>query len=139
MVKIDEKFLDEVGLTDLPEDKKPEFIAQTQEELENRVGERMSEGLTLNQLQEFEGIMNNDRNAMIQILSQIGDYRSDPIYQKILQQHGVTEGNLQILGEYLSVKWVQINRPDYATIASEVESQLKSEIIQAKDRILAAF
>lgn len=139
MIKIDEKFLDEVGLTDLPEEKKPEFIEQTQEELENRVGERMSEGLTLNQLQEFEGIMNNDRNAMIQILSQIGDYRNDPIYIKILQRHGVTEGNLQILGEYLSVKWIQINRPDYATITADVEAQLKNEIIQARDRILAAF
>lgn len=139
MIKIDEKFLDEVGLTDLPEEKKPEFIEQTQEELENRVGERMSEGLTLNQLQEFEGIMNNDRNAMIQILSQIGDYRNDPIYVKILQRHGVTEGNLQILGEYLSVKWIQINRPDYATITADVEAQLKNEIIQARDRILAAF
>lgn len=139
MIKIDEKFLDEVGLTDLPEEKKPEFIEQTQEELENRVGERMSEGLTLNQLQEFEGIMNNDRNAMIQILSQIGDYRNDPIYIKILQRHGVTEGNLQILGEYLSVKWIQINRPDYAAITADVEAQLKNEIIQARDRILAAF
>lgn len=139
MIKIDEKFLDEVGLTDLPEEKKPEFIEQTQEELENRVGERMSEGLTLNQLQEFEGIMNNDRNAMIQILSQIGDYRNDPIYVKILQRHGVTEGNLQILGEYLSVKWIQINRPDYAMITADVEAQLKNEIIQARDRILAAF
>ena len=44
MIKIDEKFLEEVGLSTLAETKKADFIAKTQEELENRVGEKMSEG-----------------------------------------------------------------------------------------------
>ncbi|MBR1801649.1 hypothetical protein IJ768_00255 [Candidatus Saccharibacteria bacterium] len=136
MIKIDEKFLDEVGLSSMPEDRKADFIAQTQEELENRVGERMSEGMTVDQLREFDGIMNNDRNTMIRVLSQIGDYRQDELYQKLLKRHGVSEGNLEILGEYLSVKWIQINRPDYATITKNVASELKQEIIEARPAIL---
>lgn len=139
MIKIDEKFLDEVGLSHMPDEKKTDFIAQTQEELENRVGEKMSEGMTLNQLREFDGIMNNDRNTMIHVLSQIGDYREDELYQKLLKRHGVEEGNLEILGEYLSVKWIQINRPDYATITANVADELKSEIIGSREQILAAF
>ena len=139
MIKIDEKFLDEVGLAQMPEEKKPEFISQTQEELENRVGEKMSEGMTLNQLREFDGIMNNDRNTMVHVLSQIGDYREDELYQKLLKRHGVSEGTLEILGEYLSVKWIQINRPDYATITANVASELKDEIIGSREQILAAF
>ena len=136
MIKIDEKFLDEVGLSSLPDEQKADFIKQTQEELENRVGERMSEGMTIDQLREFDGIMNNDRNTMIRVLSQIGDYREDAIYKKLLQRHGVTEGNLEILGEYLSVKWIQINRPDYAEITTSVASELKAEIIEARPAIL---
>ena len=136
MIKIDEKFLDEVGLSSMPEEQKADFIAQTQEELENRVGEKMSEGMTVDQLREFDGIMNNDRNTMIRVLSQIGDYRQDALYQKLLERHGVTEGNLEILGEYLSVKWIQINRPDYATITANVASELKAEIIEARPMIL---
>ena len=136
MIKIDEKFLDEVGLSSMPAEQKADFIAQTQEELENRVGERMSEGMTVDQLREFDGIMNNDRNTMIRVLSQIGDYRQDTLYQKLLERHGVTEGNLEILGEYLSVKWIQINRPDYATITANVASELKQEIIEARPMIL---
>ena len=138
MIKIDEKFLDEVGLSSMPEERKADFIAQTQEELENRVGERMSEGMTVDQLREFDGIMNNDRNTMIRVLSQIGDYRQDTLYQKLLERHGVTEGNLEILGEYLSVKWIQINRPDYATITANVAAELKQEIIEARPMILSA-
>lgn len=139
MIKIDEKFLGEVGLSDMPEEKKSEFISQTQEELENRVGEKMSEGMTLNQLREFDGIMNNDRNTMIHVLSQIGDYREDDLYQKLLKRHGVSEGTLEILGEYLSVKWIQINRPDYATITANVAKELKEEILGSREQILAAF
>jgi hypothetical protein len=138
MIKIDEKFLEEVGLSTLAETKKADFIAKTQEELENRVGEKMSEGMTVDQLREFEGIMNNDRNTMIRVLSQIGDYREDDLYRKILKKHGVTEGTLEILGEFLSVKWIQLNRPDYATITRNVADELKREIIEASAMILSA-
>ncbi|MBP5675162.1 hypothetical protein J6W91_02415 [Candidatus Saccharibacteria bacterium] len=136
MIKLDAKFLDEVGLSSMPEDRKADFFSQTQVEHENRVGERMSEGMTVDQLREFDGIMNNDRNTMIRVLSQIGDYRKDALYQKLLQRHGVAEGNLEILGEYLSVKWIQINRPDYAKITSSVADELKAEIIEARPQIL---
>ena len=138
MIKIDEKFLEEVGLSMLTENKKAEFIAKTQEELENRVGEKMSEGMTVDQLREFEGIMNNDRNTMIRVLSQIGDYRKDELYQKLLKRHNVTEGTLEILGEFLSVKWIQINRPDYAVITKNVTEELKNEIFEAAPMILGA-
>lgn len=138
MIKIDEKFLEEVGLSTLAETKKADFIAKTQEELENRVGEKMSEGMTVDQLREFEGIMNNDRNTMIRVLSQIGDYREDDLYRKLLKKHGVTEGTLEILGEFLSVKWIQLNRPDYATITKNVADELKREIIEASAMILNA-
>jgi hypothetical protein len=138
MIKIDEKFLEEVGLSTLVETKKADFIAKTQEELENRVGEKMSEGMTVDQLREFEGIMNNDRNTMIRVLSQIGDYREDDLYRKLLKKHGVTEGTLEILGEFLSVKWIQLNRPDYATITRNVTDELKREIIEASAMILNA-
>ena len=138
MIKIDEKFLEEVGLSTLAETKKADFIAKTQEELENRVGEKMSEGMTVDQLREFEGIMNNDRNTMIRVLSQIGDYREDDLYRKLLKKHGVTEGTLEILGEFLAVKWIQLNRPDYATITRNVADELKREIIEASAMILSA-
>ena len=138
MIKIDEKFLDEVGLSSMPDDKKAEFITQTREEFQHRVGEKMSEGLTVDQLREFNGIINNDRKTMVRVLSRIGDFRQDSLYNKLLKKHGVTEGTLEILGEYLSVKWVQMNRPDYAAISENVARELKSEIIEARPMILGA-
>jgi hypothetical protein len=137
MIKIDEKFLEEVGLSSMSDEQKRSFIAQTQEELENRVGEKMSEGMTIEQLREFDGIMNKDRNTMLNVLARFEDFRNDEIYLKLLERHGVTEGNIDILGEYLSVKWIQTNRPDYAEIANSVANELKAEIASSRDQILA--
>ena len=47
MIKVDERFLAEVGLQNLPEPQKEALVAEIQVELENRVGEKMSEGMTL--------------------------------------------------------------------------------------------
>ena len=136
MIKVDERFLAEVGLQNLPEPQKEALVAEIQVELENRVGEKMSEGMTPEQLGEFDGIMRKDRNVMIRFLSKLGDYRQDEIYQKLLQKYNVTEGTLEILGEYLSVKWIQLNRPDYAKVAQDIESEFKQEIIRSHDEVI---
>ena len=71
MIKVDERFLAEVGLQNLPEPQKEALVAEIQVELENRVGEKMSEGMTPEQLEEFDGIMRKDGNVMIRnIMSQ---------------------------------------------------------------------
>lgn len=52
----DEQFLQEMGLSAMPEDQKQAFLAYVQEELEVRIGERISKGLTETQLNEFDMI-----------------------------------------------------------------------------------
>lgn len=137
-MKFDDNFLLEVGLSNLPEDKKQEFLTQAQEELEMRVGTKMSQGLTEAQINEFEGIMNNDQQTIRKVVSELGmDFRTDPIYQKLLESYGVKEGTWEIIGEYLSIKWVQKNKPDYHQIVQGVVDELKAEIKQKAPEILA--
>ena len=52
----DEQFLQEMGLSAMPEDQKQKFLDYVQEELEVRIGERISKGLTEDQLNEFDAI-----------------------------------------------------------------------------------
>ncbi len=138
MIKIDEIFLKEVGLQDLPENQKGAFLSHTQDELELRVGEEMSRNMTVEQLQEFEGIMKMDRNIMLRLLSKLGDYREDPLYNKLLIHHEVKEGNMEILSEFLSIRWIQDNRPDYEKVAYAVMEDLKEEIKANRQQILAS-
>ena len=55
-MEFDEKFLQEMGLSAMPEEEKQKFLEYIQEELEVRIGERISKGLTEVQLNEFDMI-----------------------------------------------------------------------------------
>ena len=55
-MQFDEKFLQEMGLSAMPEEQQKAFLAYVQEELEVRIGERISRGLTEVQLNEFDMI-----------------------------------------------------------------------------------
>ena len=55
-MEFDEKFLQEMGLQTMPEDQKQKFLDYIQEELEVRIGERISKGLTMVQLNAFDMI-----------------------------------------------------------------------------------
>ena len=135
MIRVDENFLRETGLGDLDEMQRAAFIEEAQRLLENRIGEKLSEGLSLEQLEEFDGIMKKDKNVMIKALAKLGDYRIDEVYQNLLKRYGVTEGTVDILSEYLSVKWIQTNRPNYAEVSRQVFEGLKQEVRASSEEI----
>ncbi len=138
-MKFDDDFLNEVGLSELPADQKQVFLEHTKEELEVRVGNKMGQNLSDAQIAEFEGVMNNNQQVIRKVVSELGmDFRTDPIYQGLLTKYRVKEGTWEIISEYLSIKWVQKNCPNYAQIVSETVAELKEEIKQNKESILAA-
>ena len=53
MFQLDENFLNDIGLGSLPEAQKKPFLQHIYEELELRVGTRLSDGLSDEQLEEF--------------------------------------------------------------------------------------
>ena len=55
-MEFDDKFLQEMGLSAMPEDQKQKFLDYIEEQLEVRIGERISRGLTEEQLSEFDTI-----------------------------------------------------------------------------------
>lgn len=57
-MEFDEQFLQEMGLSAMPEEDKQKFLDYLQEELEVRIGERISKGLTEVQLNQFDMIDN---------------------------------------------------------------------------------
>ena len=53
-MEFDDNFLREMGLSEMPDDQKQRFLDYVQEELEVRIGERISEGLSEVQLNQFD-------------------------------------------------------------------------------------
>ena len=73
-MEFDDKFLQEMGLTAMPEDQKQKFLDYVQEELEVRIGERISKGLTQTQLNEFD-MINDPAEAAKWLEKNRPDYR----------------------------------------------------------------
>ncbi len=135
MFTLDDSFLDMVGLSDLPAEQKNNFLAYAQDQLEVRIGEKMSEGLNDAQLDEFERIIDNDKATIQAILGE--NYQGDQLYQTLLRNSDAEEGSDEFLNELATAKWLGTNCPQYQDIIRDTFQSLRDEIFAQKDAILA--
>jgi hypothetical protein len=139
MFKLDDQFLKDLGLDQLPEDQKKSFLEHIYSQLELRVGTRLSEGLSDEQLAEFESFVDrNEEKVRAWLSANIPDYANDPTFQQLSSAapEGTTE--LIILSEYASLKWLALNRPDYRDVVKAVLEEIKQEILANRDAILGS-
>jgi len=139
MFQLDDQFLQDVGLGNLPDDQKKLFLDHFREQLELRVGTRLSEGLSDAQLEEFESFIDRkDDKVNAWLGANVPNYTEDTIYQQL--KAGAPEHIPQnvILAEYASLKWLGLNRPDYKQVVQLTMNELKAEIIANRDAILGA-
>jgi len=137
MFQLDDKFLEEVGLAAMPEDQKKAFLQHTYDELELRVGTRLSDGMTDAQLEEFESIIDRKDDVITSWLAQhVPDYHNDQSFGRIQQATGLDINDPGLRAEYTATKWLEVNRPDYRDVVASVLDELKKEISASKDAIL---
>ncbi len=109
-LQFDDNFLNDVGLGGLPDDQKKAFLQHVLETLELRVGTRLSEGLTDEQLEAFEQLSPDPADT-----------------PEIAQQK-----------QQAALQWLEANRPDYKQVVQEEMQKLKDEIIASAPSILEA-
>lgn len=137
MFQLDDKFLQELGLDQLPDDQKQAFKEHIYSELELRVGVRLSEGLSDEQLAEFESFVDrNDEKVRTWVAANASDYTADPAYQQLKTNAPQGMDDAALLAEYASLKWLGINRPHYREVVAQVLEELKQEIKNNRDVIL---
>lgn len=134
MYKFDDKFLEEVGLADMPAEQKQSFLDYAQDQLEVRIGEKMSEGLSEDQIAEFEKFIDGDQQTVEGLLAGLGDYQNDEIYQRLLQNGG---DEASVINDFVTAKWLNQNCPQYPQIIEDSLNGLKEEISSNKEAILA--
>ena len=139
MFQLDDKFLQDVGLGGLPDDQKKMFLDHFREQLELRVGTRLSEGLSDAQLEEFESFIDRkDEQVTAWLSANVPEYEQDAIYQQLKAGAPTQIPQNVILAEYASLKWLGLNRPDYKEVVSQTMGELKNEIIANRDAIIGA-
>ena len=137
MFQLDDKFLADIGLNDLPDDQKQAFLQHIYEELELRVGTRLSDGLSDQQLEEFEKIIDRDQATIDSWLTaHVQDYLNDEVFQRMQQALKLEATDPTLKAEYVATKWLEVNRPDYRDVVKAVLDELKGEIVANRDAIL---
>lgn len=137
MFQLDDKFLQDIGLGELPEDQRKAFLQHIYDELELRVGTKLSEGMSEQQMSEFESFVDRDEDKVRGwFASNMPGYATRPDYQQFASSAPEGTSEVDILSEFASLKWLELNRPDYRQIVAQELEALKQEIISQKDTIL---
>lgn len=146
MFQLDDQFLQDIGLGQLPDDQKKPFLQHVYDQLEYRVGVHLSEGMTDAQLEEFESIIDKKQEVVdAWVMQNVPQYALDPLFQRIqteavraAQSQGVTldPNDPSLRADYAATKWLEVNRPDYRDVVASTLDALKQEIAQSRDAIL---
>lgn len=137
MFQLDDQFLNDIGLGDLPAEQKKPFLQHIYEQLEYQVGITLSDGMTDAQLEEFEAIIDRKPEAVdAWVQANTPQYTEDPVFTKMQQATGLAVGDPNLKAEYAATKWLEINRPDYRDVVAKTLENLKQEVIQNRDAIL---
>lgn len=137
MFQLDDKFLQDLGLDTLPAEQKQAFLEQVYASLEERVGVRLSEGLSDAQLEEFEGIIDRKEDKVDEWLKQnAANYTEDQTFQRLQQASNLQPTDIALKAEYAATKWLEVNRPNYRDVVAQTMNELKQEIMQNREAIL---
>lgn len=140
MFQLNDEFLQELGLDQLPEEQRKPFLDHIYSELELRVGERLSQGLSDAQLDEFANIIDKVPGAVDQFLAtNAPNYTEEPIFQRLLQATGAAADDPRLKDEFAATKWLEVNRPDYRDVVAAVMEELKKEIVGNREAILGGL
>ncbi len=84
MFQLDDKFLQDLGLDQLPDEQKQAFLQHIYEELELRVGTKLSDGLSDAQLEEFEAIIDRKDQVITEWLNKfVPNYHTDEAFARL--------------------------------------------------------
>lgn len=137
MFQLDDQFLQDVGLGGMPDDQKQAFLQHIYSELELRVGTKLSEGLSDDQMAEFEAFIDRDAEKVEGwFTAHLPNYAEQQDYLQLKAGAPESASALDVLCEYGSLKWLEVNRPDYRQVVAAELEKLKQEITQNAGAIL---
>jgi len=137
MFQLDDKFLEDIGLNEMPEAQKKPFLQHIYDELELRVGTKLSDGMNDTQLEEFESIIDHKDDIITTWLAKyVPNYHNDAGFIQLQKATGFDVNDPNLRSEYAATKWLEVNRSDYREVVTQVLDDLKKEVIANRDVII---
>lgn len=136
MFQINESFLEGLGLESMNEDDKKNFLEYVQDQMELRIGERISSDMGNEKQDEFAKLADGDEAITNEVMMRYPHFEDDEVYTSILNS---SDGNKEIAtNQYATLKWLEENCPNYQEVVRNTIDEIRKEIKDNKDQILAA-
>ena len=136
MFQINESFLEGLGLESMNEDDKKNFLEYVQDQMELRIGERISSDMDNEKQDEFAKLADGDEAITNEVMMRYPHFEDDEVYTSILDS---SDGNKEIAtNQYATLKWLEENCPNYQEVVRNTIDEIRKEIKDNKDQILAA-
>lgn len=146
MFKLDNNLLEELGLGSLPASEKNKMLAHIYETLEMRVGMKLAESMSNEQLDEFERFIEGDIAYARSFLNEAKPgWEASAEYQNTLERakEQAAKNNRPfsenaVISEFGALSWLETNFPTYKQVVADQLDKLKAEIRTSAPQILAA-
>ena len=122
MFQLDDKFFEGIGIERMSPEEATMFKQHVQEELEARIGERI--------MDDAPGFVDN------WLRLNVPDFRDDKAFAALVQNNNGQETR-QVITEFASLKWLEINRPDFNQISMLVIKEMQDELKANIDKIFS--
>lgn len=126
-ISLDDEYFESVGLAGLPPEIRQSLAAAIYSETESRVGQALVDGMSDEELEEFEKIFDKDEATVRRVLDEYDHENYQNNRDKPLEVLAVEAGRV----------WLTAHRPSYQDTVRAVHEELKSEVKARRLNILA--
>jgi hypothetical protein len=140
MFKLDNEFLDSLGLGNLPMVEKNALLAHIYETLQTRVGMKLAEKMSEQQMDEFEGFIDpNPARAITWLDAHRTGWRQDTAFTTLLETELRNGGSQEsVISQHAAKMWLEVNFPNYKDVVAGELAALRQEIAETAPQILNA-
>ena len=90
------------------------------------------------QLVEFEAIIDRQEPELTTWLqTNVPEYAQDPQFMRLVEASNLPPDDSNLKAEFAATKWLELNRPDYRDVVTQTMAELRQEIMNSRDQILA--
>jgi hypothetical protein len=131
---LDDQYLQDLGINELPEDVKKEIITGLEQTIQDAITIRIMEKLSTELVDEFNGLNDGSVDDVKAWLTKVSPYyATSPEFLDSKAKSGAKEGDFT--RQYAILKWLGMNVPDYNQIVLEVLASTKGEILALQEHI----
>jgi hypothetical protein len=133
---LDEQYIRDLGIADMPEDIRNEFMDSIEQLIQGRVNLKVVDRVSDELLDEYDDINNGPIDNVKAWLKRVLPYYEGAADYKAVKEAAVDMSEEDFVREYARVKWLGMNVPDYMQIIAETMNEVKEEILTQQELVL---